>query len=137
MVVSTKVSVTKNEMKVPASKHVEHAKKRKEDELLVLRAQNKVLVNALKSIEDIAEKEIKKNFDLVWFARNRCRHPNHAASKRIEKSEELREYISKLRSQDGDFHHGLNSGILAAARMFKDHANITHVSELGKVQLVG
>lgn len=25
---------------------------------------------------------------------------------------------------DGDFHHGFNSGVLAAARMFKDHAEI-------------
>lgn len=25
---------------------------------------------------------------------------------------------------DGDFHHGFNSGVLAAARMFKDHAEV-------------
>jgi hypothetical protein len=136
MVQSTKALFTKNEMKIPVSSHSEHAKKKREDELLVLQTKNKVLIDALKSIQNIADEQIKKNFDLVWFARNRSRFPNHAASKRIETSEEHHESISKLRSKDGDFHHGFNSGLLAAARMFKDHADIAHVSNKEKDEIV-
>eukprot|EP00567_Pseudictyota_dubia_P014053 CAMPEP_0197436314 /NCGR_PEP_ID=MMETSP1175-20131217/3780_1 /TAXON_ID=1003142 /ORGANISM="Triceratium dubium, Strain CCMP147" /LENGTH=182 /DNA_ID=CAMNT_0042965571 /DNA_START=164 /DNA_END=712 /DNA_ORIENTATION=+ len=110
-----------------------------QDEVIALRAKNKVLEEALKAVEESATEKLKANFELVWFARNRCRYPNHEASKRIEKSEEHREAISKLRGTDGDFHHGFNSGLLAAARMFKEHADVKHIlntEEVGCVQSV-
>ena len=43
-----------------------------EDEVIALRARNKVLAEALKGVNESATKAFKKNFDLVWFARNRC-----------------------------------------------------------------
>ena len=57
------------------------------------------------------------------------RYPNHAASSRIEKAEEYKEEIRKLRDSDGDFHHGFNTGVLAATRMFKEKADILHVND--------
>ena len=44
-----------------------------EDEILVLRARNKVLTDALSAVKQSASKEMKKRFDLVWFARYRCK----------------------------------------------------------------
>ena len=44
-----------------------------EDEVIALRAENKVLRQALKSVEDTATEQLKKSFELVWFARNRCK----------------------------------------------------------------
>jgi hypothetical protein len=98
---------------------------------------------------------MKKNYDLVWFAKYRCkcsamvspcwrachhgwmftpcprwfadRYPNHEASERID--QEHKEEIEKLRSDDGDFYHGFNSGLLAAARMFQAKADILHINE--------
>ena len=55
------------------------------------------------------------------------RYPNHEASQRID--EEYKEEIEKLRGDDGDFHHGFNSGVLAAVRMFKEKADILHVND--------
>ncbi len=44
-----------------------------EDEVIALRAENKVLRQALKAVEDTATEQLKKSFELVWFARNRCK----------------------------------------------------------------
>ena len=44
-----------------------------EDEVMALRARNKVLTEALQGVNESATKAFKKNFDLVWFARNRCK----------------------------------------------------------------
>ena len=55
------------------------------------------------------------------------RYPNHEASKRIENAEEHKDAISDLRGQDADYHHGFNSGLLAASRLFKEHADISHL----------
>jgi hypothetical protein len=57
------------------------------------------------------------------------RYPNHEASKRLEASEDHREELEKLRSPDGDYFHGFHSGVLAAAKMFQEHADILHVNE--------
>lgn len=132
-----------------------------EDEVSVLRARNKILTDALKEVQESASKAVKKNFDLVWYARNRCkflfwfliqcsigrinshslidrdgwilcdtvaRYPNHDASKRIQKSEEHREDLDLLKSDDADYHHGFHAGVLAAARMFKEHAEVIDVA---------
>jgi hypothetical protein len=42
---------------------------------------------------------------------------------------EHKEEIEKLRSDDGDFHHGFNSGVLAAVRMFMQKSDILHINE--------
>jgi hypothetical protein len=55
------------------------------------------------------------------------RYPNHKESKRID--EEHKEEIEKLRSEDGDFHHGFNTGLLAAARMFREKADVVHINK--------
>lgn len=57
------------------------------------------------------------------------RYPNHEASKRLESSDEHREELEKLRSAEGDYHHGFHSGVLAASKMFQEHADILHVNE--------
>lgn len=53
-----------------------------------------------------------------------ARFPTHPASKWLDHSEDHKDEIDKLHSIDGDFHHGFNSGVLAAARMFKDHVEV-------------
>ena len=55
-------------------------------------------------------------FDII------ARYPNHDASKRIQQSEEHREDLDLLKSDDADYHHGFHAGALATARMFKEHA---------------
>ena len=44
-----------------------------EAELHALRLRNKVLTEALQAIQETADMEAKKNFELVWIARNRCK----------------------------------------------------------------
>lgn len=53
-----------------------------------------------------------------------ARYPSHAASKWLDSSEEHRGDIDNLHSNDGDFHHGFNSGVLAATRMLKECADV-------------
>mmetsp|Transcript_28869 Transcript_28869/g.44374 ORF Transcript_28869/g.44374 Transcript_28869/m.44374 type:complete len:160 (+) Transcript_28869:1-480(+) len=103
-----------------------------DEDIETLKARNRVLLNALKSISKSAEDHYKKSFELVWFANNRTRFPNHEVSKWLDHSEEHREDIRNLRSDDGDFHHGFNSGVLAATRMFMDHADLSHVNNFEK-----
>jgi len=97
-----------------------------EEEVQALRARNKILTNALKAIKETAAEEAEKHYDLVWFARNRCRYPNHDARKRIE--EEHKEELEKLMTADGDYFHGMHSGFLAASRMFKQQADVLHIN---------
>ena len=44
-----------------------------EEQVLALRARNKVLTDALAAVNESATKEFKKNYDLVWYARNHCK----------------------------------------------------------------
>ena len=57
-----------------------------------------------------------------------ARYPSHQVSKWLDSSKEHSVDIDNLHSVDGDFHHGFNSGVLAASRMFKDHADVSHIS---------
>jgi len=100
------------------------------DEMDTLRARNKVLTDALQHIQETAKAELKHKYDLVWFAKYRYRYPNHEASQRIDGSKEHQEEIEKLRSDDGDFHHGFNCGVLAAARLFLDQSDVTHINNM-------
>ena len=52
----------------------------REDEVAALRARNKLLSEALANVNESAKKAFKKNFDLVWFARNRCTYHLHLGS---------------------------------------------------------
>lgn len=56
-----------------------------------------------------------------------ARYPNHSERKRIET--EHKEELTKLHTPDGDYYHGLNSGCLAAARLFAQQADVLHVNE--------
>ena len=123
--------------KIPASKvgHQNGAKhsispdsKSATEELIALRAKNKMLMETLAAIKQTANKEMKEKFDLVWYAKFRYRYPNHEASSRIDK--EHKEMIQNLRSDDGDYHHGFNSGVLAATRMFAAQADVLHINDL-------
>ena len=44
-----------------------------QEELLTLRARNKILTEALAAIKDSASEEMRRKFDLVWFAKYRCK----------------------------------------------------------------
>ncbi|KAL3917751.1 MAG: hypothetical protein SGILL_004562 [Bacillariaceae sp.] len=96
--------------------------------MIALRAKNEMLMETLAAIKQTADKELKEKFDLVWYAKFRYRYPNHEASARIDK--EHKELIQHLRSEDGDYHHGFNSGVLAASRMFASQADVLHVNDL-------
>jgi hypothetical protein len=122
-----------------------------EDEVIYLRSQNKLLSNALKAVKNAASEKLCKSYELVWYARNRskcisydycislssftnrscfastARYPSHQVSKWLDSSKEHSRDIDNLHSADGDFHHGFNSGVLAASRLFKDHADVSHV----------
>lgn len=100
-----------------------------EDEVIALRARNKAMATALQSIKETAEKERKRYHDLVWYARNRSRFPNHQARKRIESDEQHSEELQKLSSTEADYFHGIHSGILAASRVFEKQADILHVNQ--------
>lgn len=91
-----------------------------EQEIQSLRDRNQVLEQTISTIQQTAEEHYQKKFDLVWFAKNRSRYPNHDKSKFLDTSQEHKEDIEKLRSHDCDYHHGMNCGVLAATRMFKE-----------------
>ena len=65
---------------------------------------------------------------MLPFILTTARFPTHPASKWLDHSKDHKDEIDKLHSMDGDFHHGFNSGVLAAARMFKDHAESADVA---------
>lgn len=100
-----------------------------EDEVIALRARNMAMTKALQSIKETAEKERKRYHDLVWYARNRNRFPNHEARKRIETDEQHVEEIQKLATPEADYFHGIHSGILAATRVFEKQADILHIND--------
>lgn len=101
-----------------------------EEEVENLRAQNKVLSDTLKDIQSKASEEYQKHYDLVWFARNRCRFPNSAARKRIEL--QYADELKKLQDPNAaDFHHGVHAGLLAASKMVAEHAAIVDAVQEG------
>jgi len=55
-----------------------------EDELVLERTRSKVFADTLQTIKSKAEEEAKRNQELVWYARNRCRYPNHSQRFRLE-----------------------------------------------------
>ena len=56
-----------------------------------------------------------------------ARYPSHEASKWLDHSKEHSHDIEDLHSGDADYFHGFNSGVLAASRMFKEHAEVANV----------
>lgn len=97
-----------------------------EEEVMALRARNKILKNTLQAIKETAENQIKKHYDLVWFARYKSklllsnpsiikdmeshgrvhiigRFPVHEARHRIENSSDLKEEVKKLNTADADY----------------------------------
>ena len=97
--------------------------------MTALRARNRTLTHTLKAIKDTAAKEEKRLYDLVWFARNRSRYPNHESRHRIQNAEEYQDELAKLMTGEADFHHGMHTGLLAASRLFKDYADILHIND--------
>jgi hypothetical protein len=56
--------------------------------------------------------------DLVSYARKDKADPNHSARTFIERiEEEHSDQVANLQSEDGDWHHGFNSGCLATVRL--------------------
>ncbi len=98
-----------------------------EHDISKLRAENKVLTDALKQIQSCAHEHMNQKYDLVWFALNRNRYPNHESSRKIENSDSHHDELEKLKTNDCDFHHGFNCGVLATSRLFKQISDISHV----------
>jgi hypothetical protein len=68
-------------------------------------------------MENIIEKQ-KKYADLIWYARS-SRKDNSIAGVKENKHriEELYpDEVNDLQNEDGDWHHGFNSGMVAALR---------------------
>jgi hypothetical protein len=68
-------------------------------------------------MENIIEKQ-KKYADLIWYARS-SRKDNSIAGVKENKDriEELYpDEVNDLQNEDGDWHHGFNSGMVAALR---------------------
>eukprot|EP00956_Cyclotella_meneghiniana_P009048 scaffold12414_cov84-Cyclotella_meneghiniana.AAC.9 len=123
------------------------------DEVKFLRTQNKVLKAAINAVKDTATEKLTKSYELNYLCKHTAnsweyfvpsfiaRFPTHPASKWLDHSEKHKDEIDKLHSMDGDFHHGFNSGVLAAARMFKDHTEIdlesAEASSAAKVVIEG
>lgn len=95
-----------------------------EDELTALRQKVNFLADALHSVEKLADEQIKRNYELVWFARNYAPFSNDENVLRLLSSPEHREAIGKLLGPEREYFHGFNSGLLAAARMYKEHARM-------------
>lgn len=132
MVASTSnTSLQKREEKLPSSSKRKATLKglnsntSLEKDVAELKADNEFLKKTLTLIHNTATDQMNFSRDLVWFAHNRIRYPNHKDSKRIEQSEEHNQELQNLKGKDGDFYHGMNSGILASSRLFFQIANIT------------
>jgi hypothetical protein len=68
-------------------------------------------------MENIIEKQ-KKYADLLWYARSSEKHNSIPGV--IENRERIEglypEEVNDLQNEDGDWHHGFNSGMVAALR---------------------
>ena len=100
-----------------------------ETELDTVRVEKEKLAIALDAIGQDANQIIKEKFELVWYAENRCRFPTSEHSRRIEETPQYKDLIEDLRGPDGDYHHGFNCGLLAAARLFRSHSEMNDTKE--------
>lgn len=91
-----------------------------EQQVEALRAKNRVLETVVSSIKNTLNMHYDKKYDLVWYAKNRCRYPNHHKSKELDHSASHRKGIEDLRGLNGDYHHGLNCGTMATCRLLKN-----------------
>ena len=74
LVLTVKVPASKvsKDVKITVSPPISQGRSSNE-ELLALRARNKVLTETLEAIKESASEEMLRRFDLVWFARYRCK----------------------------------------------------------------
>lgn len=99
-------------------------KSARDSEISNLRAQNLMLKGAIAALKEDASDMVKVNFERVWFANNRICFPASEHSRRLEMDPQQCEAIGQLRGEDADYHHGFNSGLLAAGRLFRDHIKV-------------
>jgi hypothetical protein len=57
-------------------------------------------------------------FDLVWYSRGDSRQSKVLAHYEGDKMEQMRREMEILGEEGGDWHHGFNSGMLAASRLY-------------------
>ncbi|KAL7462923.1 hypothetical protein ACHAXS_003292 [Conticribra weissflogii] len=124
--IDRKAKTSAVEIRSPLKRSVTISPTRKslEDEVIYLRSQNKALKSAIKAVKKTASENLSKSYELVWYAKNRTRYPAHKVSNWLDKSDEHSDDIKALKGSNGDYHHGFNSGLLAASRMFKEHVDI-------------
>jgi len=73
-----------------------------------------------KEILEMASAMENKYFDLVWFARKTDEHYNTIPLAREAMDRIMNQYeeeVENLSGEQGDWHHGFNSGCLAAFRL--------------------
>ena len=100
------------------------------EELIKLRSENAKLTEALAAIIDDSRKKSKYYFNLVWLAReqqgNTSRQKGSLSKISLEDQIEFTRDVEKLTEHARDWHHGFNSGVLAASRLYQGLAHATH-----------
>ena len=113
------------------SSNEEITKLSKNEQIHYLQAQNRLLQKSLKSIADTATEQLRQSYELVWFYRNMGRLPNKNEINILQSIEngtpQLKIAISQLTGPEREYYHGFNSGLLAAARMFLEHSQISEI----------
>ena len=88
-------------------------------ELGLLREKNRQLKEALDAVTEKSNQMASYYFWLVWLARDAKRVPNDRMKSELgdEKYEDLLKDFAALKTKNGDFYHGFNSGCLAMSRL--------------------
>lgn len=100
-----------------------------EEENRMLRARVKLLSDQLKEVRHAADAQIRLSFALVWFARNNDSYPDDEVIRHIRTSPEFSSDIARILGGQSDYWTGFNTGLLAASRMFKEHATPPKMTE--------
>ena len=104
----------------------------KNEELMKLRSENAKLEEALRNVRTCANRKAEYYVNLVWLARGQ-EGDDRLNNDRLRQSiselgcqDEFSRDVANLEGSEGDWHHGFNSGVLAASRLCGDMASATH-----------
>lgn len=77
---------------------------------------------ALKEIQERSREDCEKYNDLVWFARASPERNPQSASPYMQIANKYPAECDEIKSMDGDWAHGFNSGVLATSRLYSELA---------------
>ena len=105
--------VAENAKLVAEKRELVQEKRRLYTENITLRGDTDEAKIALVAVKNKAGEDAEKYYDLVWIARGRGRgdHPSPLAAKYPVE-------IANIKGEHGNWHHGFNSGMKAASRMY-------------------